>query len=308
MPHVHLVTCAGLPEGEPGGELLVAELGRRGFDAVWVVWDDPAVDWSAAPLVAVRSVWDYQRRLADFLAWAEHVERWAFLANGADAFRWNTDKAYLLELTAADLPVVPTVLLDELDDLSRAAAAFRGRVLVKPRIGAGGQGVVVVEPDPQPADLLGLGAELTTPIPVLGEGPWVVQPVVESVRTEGEISVFVLDGFPVSQVTKRPPGDSAEVRVHEQYGGVTAPSMLTAETATLAVDVVAAAEDLLRVERPGAELAYARVDLLRLEDGRLAVSEVEVTEPGLYLDVVPRNARSFADMVEELLSRLPAPE
>ncbi len=308
MPHVHLVTSADLPGGEPGGDLLTAELARRGFSSAWVVWDDPTVDWSAAPLTAVRSTWDYHARLGDFLAWAEHVERWSHLANGADAFRWNTDKAYLLDLAATGVEVVPTVLVDDLSALSDAAASFAGsRVLLKPRVGAGGRGVLVVEPDPQPADVLGLGVELTSPIPVPGEGPWVLQPVVESIRTEGETSVFVLDGLPVAAVVKHPAQGSAELRVHEQYGGTTSPTGLTAELATLAVDVVAAAEDVLRLERPGAELAYARVDLLRL-DGTWVVSEVEVTEPGLYLDVLPRNARAFAGMVEELLSRLPAPD
>ena len=33
----------------------------------------------------------------------------------------------------------------------------------------------------------------------------------------------------------------------------------------------------------------------------LALSELEITEPGLYLDVVPANAWSFADLVVDLL-------
>jgi hypothetical protein len=32
-------------------------------------------------------------------------------------------------------------------------------------------------------------------------------------------------------------------------------------------------------------------------DGRLVVSEVELTEPGLYLDVLPANGAAFADAV-----------
>jgi len=40
---------------------------------------------------------------------------------------------------------------------------------------------------------------------------------------------------------------------------------------------------------------------MRMPDGTLAVGELEVAEPGLYLDVVPQNAPAFADMVEGLL-------
>ena len=47
----------------------------------------------------------------------------------------------------------------------------------------------------------------------------------------------------------------------------------------------------------GVPLDYGRVDMMRLADGRLAVSELELVEPGLYLDVVPENAAPFADLV-----------
>ena len=37
--------------------------------------------------------------------------------------------------------------------------------------------------------------------------------------------------------------------------------------------------------------------MMRLADGTLAVSELELIEPGLYLDVLPANAEPFADLV-----------
>ena len=48
-------------------------------------------------------------------------------------------------------------------------------------------------------------------------------------------------------------------------------------------------------------LDYARVDQMRLEDGTLVVSELEVTEPGLYLDVLPGNGAAFAALVGQRL-------
>ena len=71
---------------------------------------------------------------------------------------------------------------------------------------------------------------------------------------------------------------------------------LDPEAATLARRAVEVAERLV-----GSILVYARVDLLRMPDGALAVSELEVTEPGLYLDVLPTNADVFADVVVALL-------
>lgn len=279
MSTVLLATFAILPDGEEGGHRLVEAFGDLGVEVRWVVWDDPDVDWAAADLVAVRSTWDYHRRLPDFLAWARATEQVTTVLNGAEVFAWNADKAYLLEL-AEHVPTVPTRLLEDrgLVPTLRAALDEHGTVLVKPRTGAGGNGVVLADSVSDPR-LEGL----TT-------GPWVVQPVVESVRTEGETSVFVLEGEPVSRVDKVPAG--GEVRVHEHFGGSSREGVLDEEVSAVATAAVAAASRLR-----GADLAYARVDLMRLADGTLAVSELELIEPGLYLDVVPGNAERFARAV-----------
>lgn len=279
MSTVLLATFAILPDGEEGGHRLVEAFGDLGVEARWVAWDDPDVDWAAADLVAVRSTWDYHRRLTDFLAWARATEQVTTVLNGAEVFAWNADKAYLLEL-AEHVPTVPTRLLEDraLVPTLQAAIDELGTVLVKPRTGAGGNGLVLADSTSDPR-LEGLTA-----------GPWVVQPVVESVRTEGETSVFVLEGQPVSRVDKVPAG--GEVRVHEHFGGSSREGVLDEETSAVATAAVAAASRLR-----GADLAYAHVDLMRLADGALAVSELELIEPGLYLDVVPGNAARFARAV-----------
>ena len=279
MSSVLLVTSSDLPAGEPRGHLLPEAFAARGVDARWVRWDDPDVDWAVADLVAVRSTWDYDGRLPEFLAWARSVG--PSLVNGVDLFAWNTDKSYLVTLGASGLPVVPTLVAEGEEDLPTAIASYDIAV-VKPCVGADGRGVVVFDvTDGGPAEL----DEAT-----LGPGPWVVQPLVESVRTEGEYSVFVLGGDAVAQVRKVPAG--IEIRVHEAYGGSTLAVALDPEAAALARRAVEVTEQVV-----GSTLVYARVDLLRMPDGALAVSELEVTEPVLYLDVLPANADAFADTV-----------
>lgn len=282
MVDVLLVTSRAWPDGEPGGGLLLEAFAERGIDAAWAIWDDDAVDWASASLVALRSPWDYHERFAEFLGWLSRIEAaGARVLNGVDVVRWNTDKAYLVQLADAGVPVVPTLLAEGEEELPAAIAEF-GTAVVKPRTAAGGRGVVVFDmTEGGPADLDESRLE---------PGPWVVQPLVESIHTEGEWSVFVLGGDAVSAARKVP--GAGEIRVHEHFGGRTDPADLGAEQAELARRAVAGAEGLL-----GHRLPYARVDAMRLADGTLAVSELEVTEPGLYLDVVPENAAHFADLV-----------
>lgn len=285
---VLLVTSADWPAGEPGAAVLDEVLTARGIDARWVVWDDPDVDW-AADLVAVRSTWDYMAKPAAFLTWAAGLDQ-SRLLNGADVFAWNLDKVYLTRLTG--VPVIPTVAADSLAAMSSAVESF-GTAVVKPRIGAGGAGVLVID-DPHDERL---GRDFVDhPELPMARGPWIVQPLVESVRTLGETSVFVLDGRAVSQVDKLPAGE--EIRVHEHYGGASTPVELVPELGALAERAVASAGAF------GGRLDYARVDLLH-HDGQWAVSELEVTEPGLYLDILPANAEPFADLIAaRLMARM----
>ena len=274
MPQILLVTSRDLPDGEPRGDLITAALAARGVDASWVAWDDPGVDWSGADVVAVRSTWDYHRRTAEFLAWAREVESQTLLLNGSAVFAWNSDKRYLVDL---ELPHVPTAPLDDPDGLAALIQQW-GTVVVKPRVGASGIGVVVASGPDDAARLTG--------------GPWVVQPLVESVRTVGETSVFVFGGRASSQVDKLPGGD--EVRVHEEYGGSSVAVPLDPERAALAERAVAWVG-----ERFGRAPAYARIDVMRWQDGWV-VSELELIEPGLYLDVDPTPAAAFAELVASL--------
>lgn len=279
MSSALLVTFSLLPDGEEGGEELVSALAEAGVDARWVCWDDAEVDWTAADVVAVRATWDYHRRYDDFIAWAHRVDRQATLLNGADVFAWNADKSYLVEL-GQHVAVVPTGLLDDGDLRAGLQAALdrHSPAVVKGRLGASGVGVVVAE-STDDQRLSGLTA-----------GPWVVQPLVASVRTEGEASVFVIGGEVVSQVHKLPA--AGEIRVHEEYGGQSRPVSIGPAHAELALAAVEAANRIT-----GVELDYARVDMMRLDDGTLAVSELELIEPGLYLDVIPGNAVPFAALV-----------
>lgn len=281
---VLLVTSRALSRGEPGAPSLDAALARAGLDARWVVWDDPTVDWESADLVAARSPWDYADRPAEFLAWAEHVgDR---LLNGLDVFAWNHDKAYLADLhDSGELPVVPTRLARTPAEFAGALAEY-GVMVVKPRVGAGGAGLIVVDDLDDPR--LGRPVQSHPDYPVLG-GPWICQPVVESVHTDGETSVFVLDGRVVSQFLKSTAG--GDVRVNEEFGGRVDEVPVGDDTAAVARAAWAWAET-----RFGRPLDYARVDLMRF-DGTWVISELELIEPGLYLDVSPGNATPFADLV-----------
>ncbi len=274
MPQILLATCANLPDGEPCGDLVTAALARRGLDAAWVVWDDPTVDWSSADVVAVRSTWDYHRRTPEFLAWARDVESRTLLLNGADVFAWNADKGYLADL---DLPHVPTMLLDEPSGLAEATARW-GSCVVKPRVGASGVGVVVVDgPGHEPA----LG-------PARGWSSRWSSRCARSARPRSSSSAA------------GPPPRSTSVRAATRCGSTRS----TAGAPSPCRWIRSAPRWRSRrsprwVSGSARAPAYARIDVMRWEDAWV-VSELELIEPGLYLDIDPTPAEPFAELVASL--------
>src|SRR5690349_7300649 len=102
---VSATPALGTDDDEP---LLVPALHAAGADAQIVVWDDPAVVWSAFDVVVLRSTWDYTMRRDEFLAWVSATDAVTRLRNRPDVVRWNSDKVYLRDLAALGVPVVPT--------------------------------------------------------------------------------------------------------------------------------------------------------------------------------------------------------
>ena len=83
-----------------------------------------------------------------------------------------------------------------------------------------------------------------------------------------------------------------DFRVQEEHGGLIEPCTPDAETRRVADGVLAALD-----EPP----LQARVDLVRLGDGTLALMELEVIEPALYFRMHEDAARNFAVAVHAWL-------
>jgi len=282
---VRLVTAARLPAPDPETERVREALGRRGLASEIRAWDDPGVDWSDAPVTVVRSTWDYTARREAFLGWAERVAASSALWNPPEVLRWNTHKAYLLELERRGVPVLPTELVRrghpvDLQGLLRR----RGweEAVAKPAVGLGGVGARRVGRDPE-ADARHLEA-------LLAEGDALVQVFAPSVESEGELSLVWLDGAVSHAVRKRP--GAGEFRVHRRYGGREEPLEPGPAACRAALRALEAC--------PGPRL-YARVDLVE-QAGALRVMEVELVEPALFLEPGSAGLKRLCDALEHRLA------
>ena len=221
-------------------------------------------------------------------AWGYHlaVARWeAMLAawpaerrlfNSPRLLGWNTRKTYLLELEAKGIPIVPSRFGRA--DAAAVSAAFEAfateELVVKPQVSGGSYRTVRLrrgEPVEQLEDAI-------------------IQPFIPAVSDEGELSFLFIGGVfshAVRKVAK--PGD---FRIQPQFGGIFTRFESEPAQLALAERVIAAL--------PETSL-YARVDLLRIADGSLALMELEAIEPDLYPDMAAEVPARLAEAVRGLL-------
>jgi glutathione synthase/RimK-type ligase-like ATP-grasp enzyme len=281
------VAPAGAPDGwdpEAGIDAtLRASLSERGVAVHLPLWNDPKVEWSRFDLAVVRTVWDYVDDRDGFVGWAQRTERLVTLLNPADVLRWNTHKSYLLELEERGAPVVPTAWLAQgdrvaLDELCRTRDW--SEVVVKPAVAAGSVGVQRVD-----ASRAGRVAGQEHLDLLLTAGDVMVQPFRRGIEA-GELSLVTVEGRVTHAVRKRPTG--GEFRVQGRFGGSYAAEEPSA-------DAVALAEWI--VEAVGVPMLFARVDLVAADDGTLELSELEATEPDLYLGLSEQGNTALTDAI-----------
>jgi glutathione synthase/RimK-type ligase-like ATP-grasp enzyme len=275
---VVLATGREMPTPDPESHLLVAALQERGLQATMVAWDED-LDWSAVPLVVVRTPWDYVDRRDEFVAWAHGVERVTRFVNPAAVIEWNSHKSYLLDLRKAGVPVVPTMLVTGGVSASSRDIALRahdGEVVIKPAVSVGAIGALRAAADSAQA-----AAHLAASVE---DGDVLVQPLEAAVLTEGEMSLIYFGGE-FSHAIRKIPADG-DYRVHEYYGGRVVPHTPSAREFGVAVKALAAV--------PGTT-AYARVDLVRSDDP--VVMELELIEPELFFRMDPESVQRFADNI-----------
>lgn len=285
---VALATCRQLPEPDPDADLLLEELRARDLDATFAGWDDPAVDWSRFELCVLRSTWNYHRHPAAFLQWIERVSRVCALANAAPVVRWNSHKRYLADLERAGVPVAPTVWLPRgtRGDLAALAAA-RGwdEVVVKPSVSAGSFETMRVG-----RGELARGDEHLRDL--LAERDAMVQRYLPSVEGHGERALVYIAGAFTHAVRKSPRfGDDAES---------------VSQALPIAADELAFAQRVLAAIPIKDPLLYGRVDVVRGEDGRLCLMELELIEPSLFLQQSSIALARFADAIAALGAKVPA--
>lgn len=276
---IALATSAAFPELDSDDANLRAELAARGLEARPAIWTDASIDWATFSLCVLRSTWDYFHRVDEFAQWIARVATATSLWNPASVVLPNLDKTYLRALAAQGVPIVATEWIAPGVDV-RALLDARGfqRVVLKPSVSGNAHRTVRAT--------LGDAAQQARALFDAGERALMVQPYLEAIEREGELSLVFIDGALSHAVRKSPA--AGDFRVQEGHGGTTTRVTPSDEARSVATRALAAI---------GERTLYARADLVRDASGALVVMELELTEPSLYFALAPEGAARFADAI-----------
>jgi glutathione synthase/RimK-type ligase-like ATP-grasp enzyme len=291
-PRIALVSARAARHLDEDLPPLLTALAEAGAEASIADWDDAGVDWAAFHLALLRSTWDYTRRFAEFLAWADQTAKQTTLLNPPSVIRWNTDKHYLGELASAGVFTVPTRFVEPGESAAEALAAFLAEHagaewVVKPAVGAGSKDAARYARGDDRAATEHIERLIKAGRSVL------LQPYLGLVDRDGETALIYFDGRFSHAIRKGPmlrrgAGQKAGLFVEEHIATRTP----TAEELQLADRALAAL--------PFATPLYARVDLIRADGGDPCLLELELTEPSLFFAHAPGAASRFAQLCCQL--------
>jgi len=282
MKKIALVTYQKLPELTGDDRLILDHLQSHGVATQAAIWDSRTVAWEEFDGIILRSCWDYHLRHEEFADWVTKLDDiGAPLWNRPSVVKWNMDKTYLQKLSSRGFPVAPSITLEK-----HAVARLKSlldlsgwqRAVVKPVISASAFQTWVAIRENADAQQHHLDE-------MLARSGVIVQEFVEEVQTRGEWSFIFFNKQFSHAVLKRPkPGD---FRVQHEHGG-------SSETRDPGATFVRDAQKI--VDAIAEPLLYARVDMVE-RNGHLALMELELIEPVLYLSHNALAPRRFAEAV-----------
>lgn len=270
---IAIATCREYPALNASDAVYAAALEALGCTVSVLGWNTATLaDFAAHDAIVIRATWDYPDDMPGFDVWLLALETLGpAVFNTPALMRWNDDKRCLLDLGAKGVAIPKTVPLDGGLTLQEALEQVGGdRAVLKPSWGGSGVGVALVTGADAAVTLARLQAE--------NGRDYMVQEFLPEIA-EGELSFVFIAGDYAHTVLKLPA--EGEFRVNTQYQPL--PPVPHAPSRQLLADAVRV------LEATAAPTLYARVDGIA-RFGRLVCTELEVTEPNLYMDVVPETA------------------
>ncbi|MFT6850400.1 MAG: hypothetical protein ACJATA_001213 [Sphingobacteriales bacterium] len=267
-------------------QLLQNALENEGLNVTRKPWDHPNFDWAQTKSVIFRTTWDYFERFPEFSKWLTKISELTKLINSEKIIRWNIDKHYLIDLKNQGVNIIPSYFI-EIGDCNKLKHHVENTgwndLILKPAISGTAR------------HTYRFSASETNQIEsvfndLIRNESMILQPFITSIKTMGEVSHVLINGKHSHSVLKR--AKEGDFRVQDDFGG----TLHSYEPSKIEIDF---AENAVTkcIEMP----LYCRVDVVWDNNENLAISELEMIEPELWLRRETKAPKLLAKAVKDLL-------
>lgn len=264
--------------------LVVNALSKLGLKVIRLAWSDPDFDWSSTKAVLFRTTWDYFDNFPMFSKWLNSVSKVTTLYNSEAIIRWNLDKHYLQDLKTKGVHIAETLFVEKgdqrtLEDLYKETGWTE--TVLKPCVSGAARHTYKLNTENR-ANHQGIYETL------IANEAMMLQPFQKNIVTEGEISMMVFNGKFRHAILKK--AKAGDFRVQDDFGGSVHNYQPSEDEIEFAEHVVRACKELP---------LYARVDIFKDNDNRMALAELELVEPELWFRHHPDAAMILAEAIKD---------
>ena len=258
-------------------------LEKMNITADIINWDNEDYAFNKVKVAIVRSCWDYDQRLKEFLPKMNQINEQCTLINPYETIKQNCNKTYLMELQEKGVKIVETHYIFYESQIEEVLNKCTGDiVVVKPTVSASGKNTYrVSKKDPQLKDII---------LKLLDNSEVMIQPYIKTIETTGEKSSVVIKDEIVFTMLKKPA--NGNFLVHPYLGG----SYIKDSAADKDLKFLNQVISLLPKDS-----GFVRIDYLFNEKDEAMLLELELIEPNLYLEQNPRGLELLCLYIKEKL-------
>jgi hypothetical protein len=270
-------------------KLLIEPMKMFGWTAEEISWRNKKVNWSDYDAVIVRSTWDYQNDAEKFVGVLEKINSLSYLENDLNLMKWNMNKNYLFDLEQKGVRIVDTIWEKGFNrgfDIEYFTRLNSDEIIIKPNISANADNTFRLSKE-------NINEHITNLEKIFGSREFMVQPFLKNIIDEGEYSLFYFDGKFSHSVLKKPKEN--DFRVQEEHGGDIRPNKVSSEMILIGENII---------QKLSTIPLYGRVDLVRTKQNELALMELELIEPSLYLNKDNKSPYRLVKAFDERVKRL----
>ena len=271
-------------------EMLLNLFTKHHHQVTLKVWDDPSVDWTSYDIIIIKSTWDYFiGKIEKFYQWLNYIKEHNIpCLNHPDLIKWNSDKHYLLDIQAAGLNIVPSIVIEK-NNLFYADDAFQkfkaDELIVKPTISGGAMNTLRLNKN----NAKDHEAQIND---WLKEQAYLIQPLKKEVIKEGEWSFLFFNGQFSHHLLKV--AKEGEFRIQHFFGGKIISPDFDRNIINIAQEYV---------NKFATNSLYARVDGVITENG-FELMELELIEPYMFFFTNEQSLENYYNAFEQLTKNI----